>query len=359
MSDTQKEANEKPIVAQADFERLTALVSAEFQVEESLMEQGIPTYYLKQPQETKQAFLKLLKGLEPLRFIAILRKQSGRIVLRVFSTPPTKPSKTLLNWILFFATIVTTFLTGYMLSGGLLDPLVGGAAFTISIVAVLGSHEMGHKLTADRKGIEATLPYFIPGPPPFGTFGAVIMQKSLPANKDALFDIGASGPIIGFIIATVVLIIGLPLSVPSPPVEGIPVGMPVLSLLIEWLLSNLKLMPQVLEGQVLLLHPVAFAGLVGVFVTMLNLLPVAQLDGGHVVRSTSGEKVRIVLSILSIIFLFYEGAYLMAFLVLFMSFYRHPGPLDDVSSLSGRRKLLAAVLVVVFVLCTFPFEPFL
>ena len=104
----------------------------------------------------------------------------------------------------------------------------------------------------------------------------------------------------------------------------------------------------------LLLHPFAFAGWVGLVVTMLNLLPAAMLDGGHVARSILGEKPRLVLAALSIIFLFIEGFYPMGFLVLLMSFYRHPGPLDDVSSLSKGRKLIAVGLIAIFVMCIFP-----
>ena len=91
-------------------------------------------------------------------------------------------------------------------------------------MAVLGTHEMGHKITANKKGIATTPPYFIPGPPPLGTFGGVIMQKSLPPNKDALFDVGADGPIAGFIIATIVSIIGLTLTIPSPQVLASEIG---------------------------------------------------------------------------------------------------------------------------------------
>jgi len=352
MSETPKENAEAPPFQQSDFERITALVSAAFQTEESLMEHGIPTYYLKQQQETKQAFLKLLKSLEPLNLIAILRRADGRIVLKVIPKPQVKPSNVMINWVLLFATIATTFITGYILSPEVINPYVGGATFTIAMLAVLGTHEMGHKITANKKGIEATFPYFIPGPPPFGTFGAVIMQKSLPPNKDALFDVGADGPISGFIIATIVSVIGLTMLIPvpkNPNANGI--SLPILWVLLVPVLSSFKLIPSAGSNQDWLLHPVTFAGYVGLFVTILNILPVAMLDGGHVARAMVGEKFRLVLSALSIIFLFYEGVYLMAFLVLFMSLYKHPGPLDDVSSLSTSRKLLAIALVAIFVLC--------
>jgi membrane-associated protease RseP (regulator of RpoE activity) len=351
---------------QTYFEKLTATVSEEFQIEEALIEHNIPTYYLKQPQETKQAFIRLLKKLEAMNLVAILRRVDRRIVLKLVPKPPAKPSKVLVNWLLFFATIGTTFLTGYILSkslkdiGGAIDPLVGGAAFTIAIMAVFGTHEMGHKLTANKEGIEATPPYFIPGPPPnlggFGTFGAVIMQKSLPPNKDSLFDVGASGPLVGFIVATIVAAVGITMAIPiypTPPPEKFTIlPTPLIMILISRLMLNFGIISLPSSGG-LFMHPVEFAGWVGMLVTVLNLFPAAMLDGGHVARSLAGEKTRIALTMLSIFLMILSGFWLMAMFVLFMAMQRHPGPLDDVSSLSKSRKLLAVILIAIFVL-SFP-----
>lgn len=354
MSEIPNEKAETPFTQQTDFERITTLVSAEFQIEEALIEHNVPTYYLKQPQETKQAFLRLLKNLEAPNLIAILRRKDGRMVLKIIPKPPTKPSNIMVNWILFFATIATTFVTGYLLSPDVINPFVGGASFTIAMLAVLGTHEMGHKITANKKGIDATPPYFIPGLPPLGTLGAVIMQKSLPPNRDALFDVGADGPIAGFIIATIVSAVGLTMLVPSPLVPAGTIGTPLLWILLELGLQNLNMIPQPPIGGMLLLHPFAFAGWVGIVVTMLNLLPAGMLDGGHVLRSIAGEKLRFALTALSVFYLVILKVYLMAILVLFISMYKHPGPLDDVSSLSTSRKLLTVFLIVIFILCTPP-----
>ncbi len=344
---------------QASFEQITGVVSSEFKIQEALMENSVPTYYLFQPQETKQAFLNLLKKLEPLNLIALLQRTGGRVVLKVGVRPPVKPSNRLINWALLLATMATTFFAGYLISPGVINPYVGGTAFTAAMLAVLGIHEMGHKITANRKGVDATLPYFIPGPPPFGTFGAVIMQKSLPPNRDALFDVGADGPIAGFIIATIVSIVGLSISVPSPPVAANTIGVPVIWNILERLMNSFNLIPKAPLNGVLLLHPVAFAGWVGMLVTTLNLLPVAMLDGGHVARSVLGEKLipRLVFAVLSLVYLTVENLIPMAFLVLLMLFFKHPGPLDDVSSLSAKRKLAALGLVAVFVLCAVPLQP--
>lgn len=339
-------------VNQSEFEKLVEVVSENFQVEEALIEHDIPTFYLKQPQKTKQAFLKLLKQLEQMNLVAYLRRTSGRIVLRIIPRQPSKPSNILFNWLLLFATVGTTFAAGYLLSADFTDPLIGGATFTVAIMAVLGMHEMGHKLTSDVEGVEATPPYFIPGPPPFGTFGAVIMQKSLPPNKDSLFDVGVSGPILGFLVAIVATIVGLPYS----SYNWVSRDTPTLPAPIFFrLFAHFLLPPAPVNGYkpdymlVVTLHPVAFAGWIGFFVTMLNLLPAAMLDGGHIARSIFSERVRSVLTVLSIVFLVFVS-WPMAIFVLFMSTFKHPGPLDDVSDLSRSRKVLLGVLVAVFVL---------
>jgi len=366
MSGIPTEKAEVPFI-QTDFEKITTLVSTEFQIEEALLEHNIPTYYLKQPQETKQAFLRLLKNIETMNLVPILRRRNGRIVLKIIPKPPIKRSSILVNWLLFFATIGTTFITGYMLSEDLTNPIIGGATFTIAIMAVIGMHEMGHKITANRKGIEATPPYLIPGPPPifggFGTFGAVIMQKSLAPNKDALFDIGASGPIVGFIVGVIATIAGLPFSIYGwVPKGSLTLPVPMLFRLIgPFLLPPSETAPSPPGpgyDPVVFLHPVAVAGWVGMIVTMLNLLPAAMLDGGHVSRALFGERTRTILTILSILSLILVSP-IMAIFVLFLSMQKHPGSLDDVSSLSLGKKLIAIVLVVIFALSSFFYDFFL
>ncbi len=257
-----------------------------------------------------------------------------------------KPNNPRTNWILLLATIGTTFITGYFMlppEAGL-DPIIGGAIFSAAILTVLGVHEMGHKLTANKKKIDATSPYFIPGPPPLGTLGAVIMQKSLPANRDALFDIGANGPLAGFIIAIVFSAVGFTLLIPTTIAAGEGLNLiPISWLLLMPALSGLNLIPKLIPpNNGWFLHPIAYAGWAGMVVTMLNLLPAAMLDGGHVARSAVSDKLRWVLTFASVLVLFLSGTtfIVMAFLIVFMSMFKHPGPLDDVSGLSRNRKLL-------------------
>jgi membrane-associated protease RseP (regulator of RpoE activity) len=360
MSEIPSDIADAKTFQQADFEKITQLVASEFQIQEALMEYGTPTYYLVWPQETKLAFLRLLKNLEEMKLIAFLRKVDGRIVLKVVPKPPVKPSNPRTNLILLLATVATTFFTGYIgFQETGINPIVSGAIFSAAILLVLGIHEMGHKLTANKKKIDATSPYFIPGPPPLGTLGAVIMQKSLPPNRDALFDVGANGPIAGFVIALLFSAVGMTLLIPtSMPADAGGLNLfPVSWLLLMPALSSLNLIPALTgTNNGWALHPLLWAGWAGMVVTMLNLLPAAMLDGGHVARSTlAGDKPRLFLTFASVALLLLTGTefVIMAFLIVFMSMFKHPGPLDDVSSLSRNRKLLTAALIAVFVL-SFP-----
>ncbi len=344
---------------QTDFERITQIVTTEFQIEEALLDQGVPTYYLKMPQETKQAFLRLLSELEEMKLIPFLRRKDQRFVLRVFTKATIKPSNPATYWILFAATVATTFLTGYLLfQDGSMDPILSGAIFSFAIMTVLGLHEMGHKLTANKKKVNASSPYFIPGPPPLGTLGAVIMQKSLPPNRDALFDIGANGPIMGFLVALAFSIVGLTLLIPiTMPPDGNTLSLvPTSWLLLTPILDALKLIPQLTAPHnAWALHPITTAGWAGMLITMLNLLPAAMLDGGHVIKSMVPDRFRFVLTIISVVVLVLIGPEftLFAFIVVFMSFFKHPGPLDDVSNLSRGKKIAAIGLVAIFLL-SFP-----
>jgi len=348
----------EPFVEVAQFDQLRETVGSEFEVEEGLMEYGIPTFYVKLRQDSKQAFLRLLERLQAANFLPILRRREERIVLQVIRKPPVKPSRRIVNLALFLATVGTTFLTGYVLSVGwvtqelMSEPFVGAAMFTVAIMTILASHEFGHVLIAKMHGVEATLPYFIPGPPPnlggFGTFGAVIAQKSLPPNKDALFDTGASGPIIGFIVSLIVTVIGAPMS----HLITVPRGTPELPSPILTSLIFLLFPPSgPTSGNAILLHPVAFAGWVGILVTMLNLVPAGMLDGGHAMRSLFGGQTCRILSFLASMVLFLSGYYIMAMFAFFLSMQGHPGPLDDVSELTTGRKLAFLGLVSIFVLC--------
>ena len=333
------------IIGMPSFEEIQVIVESEFDVTESFVEHGVPTFDLNYREDSKEAFLRLVKRFDHMKLIPLLREKQGKVVLQIRAKPPIKPNRNIINIALFFVTLGTVFLSGYIMSDA---DIAGGLLFTGAIMAILGSHEMGHKLLADKHDVDATYPYFIPSPPwPFGigTFGAVIRQKAIPSNKDALFDIGFTGPITGFIIATIVTIIGIQLStyVPLDP-DAAYMSVP---LLFQFIII---VFPPSGVGGAIQMHPVAFAGWVGMVVTMLNLVPSGMFDGGHVARSVLGDKWHQIISYAGIILLALIGWWLMAVLALFFSANRHPGPLDDVSKLSTNRKIGAIILLAVFIL---------
>jgi len=331
------------------FEQVRVMVESEFAVEDEFVEHGVPTFYVRPREDSKEAFLRLTRRMKPLGLIPVLRRKEEKVVLQAIPKPPVKPSRNVINVALLLATIGTVLFAGL---GDLQSPdVLEGVMFMGAIMAILGSHEMGHKLLADKHEVEATYPYFIPGPPPIGTFGAVIRQKSLPPNRDALFDIGFTGPVTGFIVTVIVAFIGVQLSV---RVAEAPEGAWFIPVPLLFRFFTIVFPPGG-TGDVIMLHPVAFAGWVGMIVTMLNLVPTGMFDGGHVARSIIGRKAHQILTYLAIILLLIIW-YPMAIIALFFSFYRHPGPLDDVSKLTTRRKIAALVLIAIFVLCV-PYPP--
>jgi hypothetical protein len=360
MSDSPVPGAESPKVlpSASQFDQAQSFVTSEFDVEEALVEHGVPTFYVRLRPGSKHAFVKLVEKLSRIGLTPALRGRDGRKVIKVTPRPEMKPSRPVVNVVLLLITIATVSITGYFLSVGVeeygVEPWVGAASFTIALLGILGAHEMAHKLAANHHSMEASLPYFIPGPPflGIGTFGAVIIQKETAPNRDALFDIGASGPIVGFIVAAFVSAIGLSMSHVEPVSEPFSGGLPISPLFL--LLMNALVEAPGPGNYVVYLHPVAFAGWLGMFVTLLNLLPTGMLDGGHTLRSIiNNDSARAVFTALSILILLIMQQFLMLALVLFLSMYKHPGPLDDVSKLSGKRKVMAALLLVIFALCIF------
>jgi membrane-associated protease RseP (regulator of RpoE activity) len=342
-----------PPTLNVSYEQIQQLVASEFTIEEGFIEYNTPTFYVKQQPTLKQAFMRLYRQFDSKQLIPILRRRGDRIMLQVVSKPPTKPGNPLINIILLLVTIGTTFYTGYLLSGDTADSLISAALFSAALLSILGAHEMAHKLTANRHGVEASYPYFIPGLP---TFGAVIQQKSLAPNRDALFDLGLSGPIVGFVLAVAVSIIGIPWSTVQI-VSQLPSGLIQPPILFDFLANMLLKFETPSSGFALIvLHPVAYAGYIGMIVTMLNLMPIGQLDGGHVAHVLLGENVRTVLSIVAIFSLLLV-AWPMALIAYVLSRVRHPDALDAVSPVSQTRKIAAIVLVIVFVLCLAPVLP--
>ncbi|NOY63931.1 MAG: site-2 protease family protein [Nitrospirae bacterium] len=194
--------------------------------------------------------------------------------------------------ILFVLTVLSTLMAGALQKGINIfsEParIVEGIPFSVSLLAILLTHELSHYFASKINHTEASLPYFIPAPSIFGTFGAFIKMRSPIATRKALIEIGASGPIGGFIVALIVSIYGLSLS-SVVDLSSEHVGLVLGDSLLFRLLSRIILgVPP--EGKDILLHPVAFAGWIGFFVTSMNLLPIGQLDGGHIAYALFGQR---------------------------------------------------------------------
>lgn len=244
------------------------------------------------------------------------------------------------------------------LEGILADSRVVGLSvvYAVVLLAILLAHEMGHYLACRRYGLSATLPFFIPAPTLIGTLGAFIKIRSPIGRKKALFDIGIAGPLSGFVFAVPALAVGLALSkvVPAlPREESIVFGEPLLLKL-----AGALLVENPGPGYDLVLHPVAFAGWVGILITALNLFPLGQLDGGHIAYAVLGPKAKILARVILVLFLilavlFWAGWLVWFFLVLILGIH-HPRVLDEDAPLGPGRTALLAAAVIIFILSFIP-----
>jgi hypothetical protein len=335
--------------------------------------------------------------LESMGYTAILNKtgEAGPSVHLVrfvrASAAPAKKAKPTLNIILLLLTILTTLTIGSLQQGGnvfffrdlandpmvqanfwnilwrsllsrnplMLGELVKGIPFSFSLILILGSHELGHYLTARRYGVDATLPYFLPIPHPLiGTMGAFIRIKSPIPNRRALIRLGAAGPLTGFVLAVPVVIAGMMLSKPvmtGQSQSSIALG----SSLLFGLLSRICF-PHLPPGYDVQLHPLAFAGWLGFFVTALNLLPLGQLDGGHIAYVALGRwrkvfRIVVLAAMLGLGFL-WSGWFFWGILVLILGL-GHPPTLDEVSPLARTDWVLIGAAILVLILTFIP-NPF-
>ena len=273
------------------------------------------------------------------------------------------PKQKTLSAILFLITFLTTTFIGginyqafYKLNNDVLSLKfwVGGLWYSIPLMLILLSHEMGHFLTATYYEIDCTPPYFIPAPTLIGTFGAFIKIKSPFLSKKELFDVGIAGPIAGFAVAVPVLIVGTLLSKPAGALinskDVITFGEPLLYKIIVFLkykTLNIDLM----------LHPTGFAGWIGLLVTALNLLPVSQLDGGHISYAVFGKKSFLIsyglAFVLLILSFFYSGWIIWLVLLLILGL-KHPRFFFENEPLDKKRKILAFIALLIFILSFVP-----
>ncbi|AIC16018.1 site-2 protease family protein [Nitrososphaera viennensis] len=289
-------------------------------------------------------------------------------VSKVQKQPPRQGSNRYLPSIpaiLFIATLTVVFIDGLYRSQSdfanvfIRNPLLLAAVYTMSLVGILGVHEMGHMIAAKHHGIRASWPYFIPGIPGLfvPTFGAMIQIRSNMTNRNVLFDVGIAGPIAGLLVTMVVSVYGSSISVlvPADRVQDLFGDSGLLRI------NSSILMQATLDltghgaaagDAALIMSPVLFAAWVGFLITFLNLLPAWQLDGGHLARSALGVRWHRILTYSSVGVLTGLGYFIMAaFVLLFSSRAPESTPLDDVSPLSKKRKALFWVAIALAVLC--------
>jgi membrane-associated protease RseP (regulator of RpoE activity) len=269
--------------------------------------------------------------------------------------------------VLFVATCATTFLAGTLFSNRFPDDwwpssdwcpaMVDGLMYSGAVMTILLCHEMGHFLQALRYGVYASLPYFLPMPlPPIGTFGAVIRMDPRRGDRKAIFDIGISGPLAGLVPTMIFLLLGIQWShiAPIPPGEQLKLGEP---LLMQYFIELLK--TPIPAGYQLVWHPIAVAGWVGLLITSINLVPIGQLDGGHILYGMFRKKanlaslVVLALAVSASIRLMLTNWWLMLGLVMVLGT-SHPPTADDSVPLGIPRYVLG-ILVLAFLF--FGFTP--
>jgi membrane-associated protease RseP (regulator of RpoE activity) len=347
-----------------------------------------------------RAYPQIAQRIRKLGYTAELRHDPESNLDILLATPGVIPQKSdgriWVNLVLFVLTVLSTLFVGASWSGQappgadeiwFLTHLWLGWPFALSLMTILVGHELGHYIAGRYYKLPVSLPYFVPFPvPPLGTMGAVIVMKGRSLNRRQMLAVGAAGPLVGFLLAVPILILGLHLSTVEPlsmPKPGSTVFMEGNSLL--YIFLKFAVFGQILPGSGLpptfpaaakeilaalfgtvpldgsydvIIHSVALAGWAGLLVTALNLLPVGQLDGGHIMYSLLGQRARIftwpIIVLLVVMgFFLWPGWFLWAGLI-FLFGRQHPDPLDDVTRLGTLQKILAALVLVIFFLVFTP-----
>ena len=354
-------------MSEPTVEEVVSIVSAVFQVKR--INQSVNVLQIEiESEEFKQKFAQLAKQLESKNLVARLEKNDDRVFVIISIFQPPKLRRVWIPRALFAATIVMVMIDGYYhtVSANSItyigEPFQIAVLFTISLIGILGIHELGHMIASKMHKIKISWPYFIPGIPVFGfpTFGALIMSRSFTINRDTLFDIGISGPVAGLIITVIVSTYGSYLSplIPSAQADALSnSGLIDLHSSI-FMGATIFLVGKHVIGKELIMSPILYAAWFGFLITFLNLLPAWQLDGGHIARATFGRKAHQIMTYASIGVLAAVGYYIMALFVLMFSM-RSPDvkPLDDISPLSNKRKkLFVLVMILAFLCAPLPFS---
>lgn len=335
--------------------------------------------------DTESAFERMTERFAHYGYTAWLRDRrgGGHQVVATKGLPQRKPGRTWVNVLLFLVTFALVLYIGAQYGAqdvGLIGPnsspeelffvplthLYLGLPFAGTLLGILLAHELSHYFVARRYGSPVGLPYFIPFPNILGTMGAVIVQRAPMRTRKALFDIGIAGPLGGIIVAIPLLVLGLTLSHVGPPPPGIEMayqeGNSLLYIAFKYLVFG-RFLPS--GGEDVWLHPVAWAAWAGLLVTMINLVPVGQLDGGHVSYALLGRRAwALGYTVIGAMILWggllslggnEAGGFWITwgFLNLMLN-RRHPPPLDDATGLDPRRIALGLLMLLLFVALFMP-----
>lgn len=352
-----------------DIELLKREVGQYFPFYDMKYNQKTAAFFCRIDQEfLEEKFDSLRKSLKEKGYIPMVRYEKGEHAIYIIKKPKRKTKPIWINILLLVVTIFTTTLAGALQWVSIkeaefieiLSPyylLNGFIFFSIPLLSILGIHEMGHYFISKKHNLDTSLPFFIPLPPPFilGTFGAIISTREPIPDRKTLLDVGVAGPLCGFLVAIPVCLVGLflvqqnPIILP-PSEEGILIIYP---LLLQGT-SNFFTIPQNA-----VMHPTLFAGWVGLFLTAINLLPVGQLDGGHIARALLKDKHKyaswgVIITVMGL-GLFNTGFFMLAIIILLFIGTQHSPPLNELTSLDMKRKLVGILALIVFILCFAPF----
>jgi len=372
---TWKPFDENNTPTNLDIELLKAEVGKHFPFYDMRYNKETAAFFCRIDKELlEEKFDSLRNSLKEKGYIPMLKHEQGEHVIYIIKKPKRKEKPVWINYLLIIATIITTILTGSILSMGYLDAfsipnpmdifkaenLINGTLFfSLPLMTILVVHEMGHYFISKKHGISTSLPYFIPVPPVLGfnigTFGALISSRDPMPNKKALFDVGIAGPLAGFLVAIPILIIGIATAGTEPivPYNELQEGTVLFgrSFLIDPIISRGIL--NIPAGFTYQMTPLIFAGWVGLLITSINLLPAGQLDGGHIFRAFLGENQKYV-GWAAIFIMILTGWWFFAFIIIFMMGMNHPPPLNDDTPLNIKRKLFFIVAILMLILCYIP-----
>lgn len=352
-----------------EIEYIQDVVSRYFPVYKTEVEFDIVSIYIKTSvdDELEDRFDSIRKKLVPENFIPYLVEENGEYIIKIRKQKERKFRTVKANIVMLLITIGTTLIAGawwwstYAPAGDGMFSLHnlsrGALYFTLPLMTILGTHEMGHYLMAKRHGIKASLPFFLPMAPPLGTIGAFISIREPIPDKKSLMDVGIAGPIAGFIVAVPVTIIGLYLAGTTTPTA--PLGEQGIRQIFNYPIIMRGMSRLMDVAQIEAMHPTLFAGWVGFLVTGLNLIPASQLDGGHVVRALFGEKAKYVSYVAFAFFIImgitlFLGYLVLAFILLFIGGVKHPPPLNDLTKLDKKRIIVGGVAILLLFMTLHP-----